>query len=85
MQLTSTSASRSHLHPSIFSSFLSGPQDENTRYIDIGPVNKTLNMLSCWFEDPDSEAFRRHIPRCGAVRCGAARRGAEHVHSLGRR
>lgn len=38
-------------------------EDENTRYIDIGPVNKVLNMLCCWFEDPGSEAFRRHIPR----------------------
>lgn len=38
-------------------------EDENTRYIDIGPVNKVLNMLCCWFEDPGSEAFRRHLPR----------------------
>ncbi|KAI7837939.1 hypothetical protein COHA_008245 [Chlorella ohadii] len=38
-------------------------EDENTRYVDIGPVNKVLNMLSCWFEDPDSEAFKRHLPR----------------------
>lgn len=38
-------------------------QDENTRYVDIGPVNKVLNMLCCWLEDPDSEAFKRHIPR----------------------
>jgi hypothetical protein len=42
-------------------------QDENTRYIDIGPVNKVLNMLACWFEDPDSQAFKKHLPRwaCG--------------------
>jgi cycloartenol synthase len=38
-------------------------EDENTRYVDIGPVNKVLNMLCCWFEDPTSEAFKRHIPR----------------------
>ncbi|KAL4433229.1 hypothetical protein ABPG77_003277 [Micractinium sp. CCAP 211/92] len=38
-------------------------EDENTRYVDIGPVNKVLNMLCCWLEDPDSEAFKRHIPR----------------------
>ena len=38
-------------------------EDENTRYIDIGPVNKVLNMLCCWLEDPTSEAFRRHLPR----------------------
>jgi len=24
---------------------------------------QVLNMLSCWFEDPDSEAFKRHLPR----------------------
>ena len=34
-------------------------QDENTRYVCIGPVNKAINMLCCWFEDPDSEAFKR--------------------------
>ena len=34
-------------------------QDENTRYIDIGPVNKVLNMLCCWLEDPDSVAFKK--------------------------
>ncbi|XP_047321404.1 cycloartenol Synthase [Impatiens glandulifera] len=38
-------------------------EDENTRYICIGPVNKVLNMLCCWIEDPNSEAFKRHIPR----------------------
>lgn len=38
-------------------------QDENTRYVDIGPVNKVLNMLCCWFEDPDSQAFKLHLPR----------------------
>ncbi|XAR54256.1 Cycloartenol synthase [Bertholletia excelsa] len=38
-------------------------EDENTRYICIGPVNKVLNMLCCWVEDPNSEAFKFHIPR----------------------
>nr|AWK97868.1 OSC4 [Tripterygium wilfordii] len=38
-------------------------EDENTRYICIGPVNKVLNMLCCWVEDPQSEAFKLHIPR----------------------
>ncbi|RXH71376.1 hypothetical protein DVH24_018731 [Malus domestica] len=38
-------------------------EDENTRYICIGPVNKVLNMLCCWAEDPNSEAFKLHIPR----------------------
>ncbi|OMP07288.1 Prenyltransferase/squalene oxidase [Corchorus olitorius] len=38
-------------------------EDENTRYICIGPVNKVLNMLCCWVEDPNSESFKLHIPR----------------------
>ncbi|KAJ3699987.1 hypothetical protein LUZ61_003692 [Rhynchospora tenuis] len=38
-------------------------EDDNTRYICIGPVNKVLNMLCCWIEDPNSEAFKLHIPR----------------------
>ena len=36
-------------------------QDEATRYLDIGPVNKVLNMLACWFEDPGSEHFARYF------------------------
>eukprot|EP00775_Hariotina_reticulata_P008841 gene8841-9020_t len=38
-------------------------EDENTRYVDIGPVNKVINMLCCWFEDPDGLAFKKHLPR----------------------
>ncbi|URE15734.1 Prenyltransferase and squalene oxidase repeat [Musa troglodytarum] len=38
-------------------------EDENTRYICIGPVNKVLNMLCCWIEEPNSEAFKLHLPR----------------------
>ncbi|KAB1212040.1 Cycloartenol synthase 2 [Morella rubra] len=38
-------------------------EDENTRYICIGPVNKVLNMLCCWVEDPNSKAFKFHLPR----------------------
>ncbi|KAG9449355.1 hypothetical protein H6P81_009320 [Aristolochia fimbriata] len=38
-------------------------EDENTRYLCIGPVNKVLNMLCCWVEDPNSEAFKLHLPR----------------------
>lgn len=38
-------------------------EDENTRYVDIGPVNKVFNMLCCWFENPDSSAVKKHIPR----------------------
>lgn len=38
-------------------------EDENTRYVDIGPVNKVLNMLACWFENPNGEEYRKHLPR----------------------
>ncbi|KAL6865277.1 hypothetical protein ACP4OV_016428 [Aristida adscensionis] len=38
-------------------------EDENTQYICISPVNKVLNMLCCWIEDPNSEEFKLHIPR----------------------
>ncbi|KAK4587597.1 hypothetical protein RGQ29_018848 [Quercus rubra] len=38
-------------------------EDENTRYICIGLVNKVLNMLCCWVEDPNSKAFKLHLPR----------------------
>ena len=47
------------------SNVLSAAQDENTRYVCIGPVNKVINMLCCWFEDPESDAFKR----CGPGPC----------------
>lgn len=38
-------------------------EDEHTNFICIGPVNKVLNMLCCYFDDPRSEHFQKHIPR----------------------
>ncbi|XP_044464572.1 cycloartenol synthase 2-like [Mangifera indica] len=38
-------------------------EDETTQYICLGPVNKILNMVCCWVEDPDSLAFKLHLPR----------------------
>ncbi|MED6209026.1 Cycloartenol synthase [Stylosanthes scabra] len=38
-------------------------EDENSNYICLGPVNKVLNMVCCWSEDPNSEAFKYHISR----------------------
>lgn len=38
-------------------------EDENSRYICLGPVNKVLNMLCCWVEDPYSDAFKFHLQR----------------------
>ncbi|XP_022642971.1 lanosterol synthase-like [Vigna radiata var. radiata] len=37
--------------------------DENTNYLCIGPISKVLNMVCCWVEDPNSEAFKCHISR----------------------
>ena len=36
-------------------------QDENTRYVCIGPVNKPLNMLCRWLEG-DMDGFRKCAP-----------------------
>eukprot|EP00803_Ostreobium_quekettii_P008888 evm.model.scf_1873.3 EVM.evm.TU.scf_1873.3 scf_1873:15470-26076(+) len=38
-------------------------EDESTRYIDIGGVSKSMNLLACWLEDPNSEAFKKHLAR----------------------
>ncbi|KAJ3686084.1 hypothetical protein LUZ61_015248 [Rhynchospora tenuis] len=38
-------------------------EDENTSYICVGPLNKVLNTLCCWIEDPGSDAFKLHLPR----------------------
>mmetsp|Transcript_21636 Transcript_21636/g.60860 ORF Transcript_21636/g.60860 Transcript_21636/m.60860 type:complete len:774 (+) Transcript_21636:35-2356(+) len=39
-------------------------EDEFTNYIDIGPVNKVLNMLCVWVkEGSQSEAYRKHVER----------------------
>ncbi|KAF9127151.1 Lanosterol synthase (Oxidosqualene--lanosterol cyclase) [Mortierella sp. 14UC] len=37
-------------------------EDENTHYLDIGPVNKTMNMLSTYYEEgKESEAYKKHL------------------------
>ncbi|KAJ7516133.1 hypothetical protein O6H91_22G044400 [Diphasiastrum complanatum] len=38
-------------------------EDENFRYVGIGPLSKVSVMLCCWIEDPNSEAFKRHLLR----------------------
>ncbi|XP_050231956.1 lupeol synthase-like [Mercurialis annua] len=38
-------------------------EDENSRYITIGCVEKPLNMLTCWVEDPNGDAFKKHLAR----------------------
>ncbi|KAB5552009.1 hypothetical protein DKX38_009320 [Salix brachista] len=38
-------------------------EDDASRYLCLGPVNKVLNMLCCWVEDPNSEAYKCHLAR----------------------
>ncbi|KAL5769098.1 hypothetical protein ACOSQ2_015881 [Xanthoceras sorbifolium] len=38
-------------------------EDETTSYLCIGPVNKVLNMVCCWVENPNSEAYKCHLSR----------------------
>ncbi|EXB42563.1 Beta-amyrin synthase [Morus notabilis] len=38
-------------------------EDENSRYITIGCVEKVLCMLACWVEDPNGDYFRKHLAR----------------------
>ena len=39
-------------------------EDENTAFLDIGPVNKVMNMLIVWLEDgPNSVTFIKHLDR----------------------
>ncbi len=38
-------------------------EDETTAYLTIGPVSKAIQMLAIWFEDPHSQAFKRHVER----------------------
>jgi hypothetical protein len=41
-------------------------EDIQTNYIDIGPVNKALNLLAVWVAsggDNDNVQFQRHLPR----------------------
>jgi len=37
-------------------------EDVNTRFVDIGPVNKVINML-CAYVAGDTESFEAHLPR----------------------
>ncbi|KAB1206116.1 Beta-amyrin synthase [Morella rubra] len=38
-------------------------EDENSRYITIGGVEKPLFMLACWVEDPHGDYFKKHLAR----------------------
>ena len=42
-------------------------EDIQTNYINIGPVNKALNMLAVWIDggcDGDNIDYQKHLPRC---------------------
>ncbi|KAF8035112.1 hypothetical protein BT93_C1216 [Corymbia citriodora subsp. variegata] len=38
-------------------------EDENSRYLTIGCVEKVLCLIACWVEDPNSEAYKLHLAR----------------------
>ncbi|KAI4353636.1 hypothetical protein L6164_002568 [Bauhinia variegata] len=38
-------------------------EDENSRYLLDGSVEKVLYMLACWVEDPDGDCFKKHLAR----------------------
>ncbi|KAK7824326.1 beta-amyrin synthase [Quercus suber] len=38
-------------------------EDEISRYITIGVVEKAICMLACWVEDPNGDYFKKHLAR----------------------
>ncbi|GMN63101.1 hypothetical protein TIFTF001_032177 [Ficus carica] len=38
-------------------------EDENSRYITLGSIEKVLCMLACWVEDPNGNYFKKHLAR----------------------
>ncbi|XP_073101079.1 LOW QUALITY PROTEIN: cycloartenol Synthase [Elaeis guineensis] len=38
-------------------------EDENTQYVCYAAVNKALNMVVCWLEGSNSEAYKMHLAR----------------------
>ncbi|PRQ35861.1 putative lupeol synthase [Rosa chinensis] len=38
-------------------------EDENSRYLCIGSVEKVLCLIACWVDDPNSEAYKLHLAR----------------------
>uniref|UniRef100_A0A0D9VFG1 Terpene cyclase/mutase family member n=1 Tax=Leersia perrieri TaxID=77586 RepID=A0A0D9VFG1_9ORYZ len=38
-------------------------EDESTNYIGICPINKALDMICCWIDNPHSDAFKLHLHR----------------------
>ncbi|KAJ4718763.1 Terpene cyclase/mutase family member [Melia azedarach] len=40
-------------------------EDEASRYMTIGCIEKPLCMLACWVEDPNSDYFKKQLARIG--------------------
>ncbi|CAI9102494.1 OLC1v1000775C1 [Oldenlandia corymbosa var. corymbosa] len=38
-------------------------EDTSTHYLCLGPLNKVLNMICCWVENPNSKAVKCHLAR----------------------
>ncbi|CAI0553329.1 unnamed protein product [Linum tenue] len=38
-------------------------EDENSKYLCIGSVEKVLCLMACWVEDPNSDACKKHLAR----------------------
>ncbi|KAK6932200.1 Squalene cyclase, C-terminal [Dillenia turbinata] len=38
-------------------------EDENSRYITPGCIQKALHMIACWAEEPNSDSFKFHLAR----------------------
>ncbi|WVY93593.1 hypothetical protein V8G54_032681 [Vigna mungo] len=38
-------------------------EDENTRYIHGGCINKSCSLLACWVHDPNGDSFKKHLAR----------------------
>ncbi|KAL2921990.1 Beta-Amyrin Synthase 2, partial [Bienertia sinuspersici] len=38
-------------------------EDENSRYITLASVEKVLDLLACWVEDPNGDYFKKHLAR----------------------
>ncbi|KAJ3333114.1 Lanosterol synthase (Oxidosqualene--lanosterol cyclase) [Blyttiomyces sp. JEL0837] len=39
-------------------------EDENTKFLDIGPVNKVMHQIIIWLVDgPESETYKKHLER----------------------
>ncbi|XP_010245752.1 PREDICTED: taraxerol synthase-like [Nelumbo nucifera] len=38
-------------------------EDQNSRYITIACVEKSILMLACWVEDPNGDAYKHHLAR----------------------